>query len=53
MSIYLNKIRQKKRRFERRKVEFAGSKIIKSVDKNFKYSFGGINRAEETFRFTS
>ena len=51
-SIYSNKRRQKKRRFERREVKFIRSEIIKSVNKNFKYSFGSINAAEETFRFT-
>lgn len=51
--IYLNKRRQKNRRFERIGVEFAGSEIVKSVDKNFKNSFHSINRPKETFRFTS
>ena len=52
-NIYLNKRRQKNRRFERRGVEFAGSEIIKSINKDFKNSFHSINRPKETFRFTS
>ena len=48
----LNKQGKKKAGFRIRRKKFGRSKIIKSVNKNFKDSFHSINRPEETLRFT-